>query len=154
VKGELPVQRGGRLSYRVFGATVVLAALACCVAVGVFVTRTSSAAESPAVGASHAQRQHTAVSVEQSRAALLGGLTFAPATGATAVAPDAPVVVKAGIGTLADVSVTASTGAKVAGEFSLTAAVWTSTAPGRTSSPLASTTSPAPAAIYDVETGT
>jgi Uncharacterized protein conserved in bacteria len=115
--------------FRVLGATVVLVALACCVAVGIAVTRTSSQPETPVADTPRAAREQTAIRVAKSRAALAAGLTIAPATGATSVAPDARVVVTARTGVLSDVRVTSSDGAPVEGEFSLGADRWHSIEP-------------------------
>ena len=123
------MERDGRMWFRVLGATVVLAALACCVAVGIAVTRTSSQSKVPAGDAGRAARERIAISVAKSRAALTSGLTIVPATGATSVAPDAPIVVTAGAGVLSGVRVTSSGGAPIEGEFSLGADQWHSIAP-------------------------
>lgn len=119
------MQRGGRMWVRVLGTTVVLVALACCVAVGFAVTRTSSQPETPG----RAARGPTAVSLAKSRAALAANLTIVPKSGATAVAPDAPIVVRAGTGVLSDVRATSSDGAPIEGEFSLRADQWHSIKP-------------------------
>jgi lipoprotein-anchoring transpeptidase ErfK/SrfK len=86
----------------------VLLALACCVAAGVFATRTTS--ESAARGGATASTSPPEVSAAQTRAALTAGLTFVPAAGATAVPPTTPIVVKATAGKLSDVRVTSSSG--------------------------------------------
>jgi hypothetical protein len=104
----------------VFGTTVVLVAIACVVAVGVFATRTTrSSAPDGARAASSTVRGQPAISAEQ-RASLRNGLTFVPAAGTTAVAPDTPIVVRAASGKISDVRVTTSSGAPVARDF-----VWT-----------------------------
>jgi lipoprotein-anchoring transpeptidase ErfK/SrfK len=113
------------MSFRVLGAAVALAALACCVAVGFAVTRTASQPADTGLAA----RQRTEVSLAKSRAALEAGLKIVPATGATSVAPDAPVVVTAGTGVVSAVRVTASDGSPVAGEFSVGSDQWHSTEP-------------------------
>jgi lipoprotein-anchoring transpeptidase ErfK/SrfK len=121
------VQRGGRLSHRVFGTTVVLVAIACCVAVGVFATRTTRASTTRGAGVgSNTVAGQNAISAQQQRAALTAGLTFLPATGATAVAPDAPIVVKARTGRVSDVRVTTASGAPVARDVAWTYDGWQS----------------------------
>jgi len=115
------------LSIRVFGTTVVLVALACCVAAGLLATRTTSGSgPRGAAAGSNAARSQTAISVEQRRAELTAGLTFVPATGATAVAPDTPIVVKAAAGKVSDVRVTTSSGAAVARDVAWTYDGWES----------------------------
>lgn len=123
------MQRDSRKWSRVLGATVVLMALACCVAVGIAVTRTSSQSKVPAADTGRAARERIAISIAKSRAALTAGLTIVPTTGATAVPPDAPVVVTAGTGVLSDVRVASSNGATIEGEFSLGADQWHSIEP-------------------------
>lgn len=110
--------------FRVLGATVVLVALACSVAVGIAVTRTS---ETSAAGTGRAANGPTAISLAKSRAALAADLTIVPTSGGTSVAPDAPIVVRAGTGVLSDVRATSSDGAPVEGEFSFRADQWHST---------------------------
>ena len=111
------------------GASVVLVALVCCVVVGIAVTRTSSKSSGPAIDVGRAARERIARSVAKSRAALASGLKIAPATGATAVGPDQPVVVAARTGVLSSVRVTSSDGKDVEGAFSLGADEWHSVAP-------------------------
>ncbi len=65
--------------------------------------------------------------VAERRAALAAALTFVPAQGATSVAPDAPVVVRASAGNLRSVRVTSPSGAAVDGALT-SATEWRSTA--------------------------
>jgi lipoprotein-anchoring transpeptidase ErfK/SrfK len=113
------------MSFRVIGGAIALAALVCCVAVGFAVTRTSSQPADTGLAA----RQRTEISLAKSRAALAAGLKIAPATGATSVAPDTPIVVTAGTGVVSDVRVTSSDGPPVEGEFSVGSDQWHSTVP-------------------------
>src|SRR6478672_2662071 len=110
--------------FKALGVTVVLVALACCVVVGIAVTRTSEPDSSGG-----AVPEPTATSLAKSRAALAAGLTIVPTTGATSVPPDAPIVVKAGTGVLSEVRATSSDGAPIEGEYSLRADQWHSTKP-------------------------
>jgi lipoprotein-anchoring transpeptidase ErfK/SrfK len=103
--------------------------LACCVAVGIAVTRTSSQSEALLADPGRAARERTAISLAKSRATLAAGLTIVPTTGATSVAPDAPIVVTARTGSLSDVGVTSSDGGPIEGKFSLGADQWHSISP-------------------------
>ncbi|MDX6567328.1 MAG: hypothetical protein QOE10_2990, partial [Gaiellales bacterium] len=109
------------------GTTIVLVALACCVAAGLLVTRTTGGSAPRGAGSgSNSAGNETAISAEQQRATLTAGLTFAPASGATAVAPDSPIVVKAAAGKVSDVRVTTSTGDAVARDVAWTYDGWES----------------------------
>ncbi|MDQ1465924.1 MAG: hypothetical protein QOH10_339 [Actinomycetota bacterium] len=112
---------------RVIGAAAMLFVFAC-VAVGVTVG--SSARVSEVYGhrveiASTAGTNRQQLS--EVRTALAASLSFVPEPGATAVAPDAPIVVKAGAGHITNVRATSSTGVVVAGALAPRADEWRST---------------------------
>src|SRR5260221_8264263 len=121
------VQRGGRVASRVFGTTVVLLALACCVAVGLFITRTDTGPSSAAIARQERVRRD-AQNVAAERVELAADLTFAPARGATAVAPTTPIVVTAKSGRISNVRVTTSSGAAVPLDVSWSYQQWRSDA--------------------------
>src|SRR5258708_11091114 len=121
------VQRGGRVASRVFGTTVVLLALACCVAVGLFITRTDTGRSSAAIARQERARRD-AQNVAAERVELAADLTFAPARGATAVAPTTPIVVTAKSGRISNVRVTTSSGAAVPLDVSWSYQQWRSDA--------------------------
>jgi lipoprotein-anchoring transpeptidase ErfK/SrfK len=121
------MRRRGALSYTVIGATGVALVFACCVAIGVTVSGAARLSESKGVRVgSRAARERPANSVSELRAALAASLTFVPAPGATSVAPDAPIVVKAGAGHLTTVRVTSSSGVAVAGALASSGDEWQS----------------------------
>ena len=120
------MQRGGRMASRVFGTAVVLLALACCVAVGLFITRTTDTAPtSAAIARQELARRHTQ-DLAAERASLAAGLRFAPARGTTAVAPSTPIVVTAAAGRISNVRVTTSSGAAVPVDVSWSYREWRS----------------------------
>jgi lipoprotein-anchoring transpeptidase ErfK/SrfK len=103
----------GVRSYRAIIASVTI----CGVAIAVIVTGAARVSESTAVGES------------EIRAALLASVKFAPAPGATVVAPNAPIVVKAGRGHLVAVRVTSQARAVVRGTLAPAAHEWRSRGP-------------------------
>ena len=115
------------MASRVFGTTVVLLALACCVAVGLFVTRTDTGPSSAAIARQEGARRD-AQNVAAERTELAADLTFAPARGATAVAPTTPIVVTAKSGRISNVHVTTSSGAAVPVDVSWSYQQWRSDA--------------------------
>ena len=101
-------------------AISVIAALGfvCCVAVGVTVIGGARLLEPSG------QRDSV---LGAARAELIAGVTFAPSPDATAVAPNAPIVVTSGMGRLVAVRATSTTGAVVGGSLARSAHVWRST---------------------------
>ena len=121
------MRRRGVLSYGAIGATGVVLVLVGFVVVGVTVGSATRLAESqPTRVGSQTARERPGNNVSELRAALAASLTFVPASGATSVAPDAPIVVKAGAGHLAAVRVTSSSGVAVAGGLTWSADKWQS----------------------------
>jgi lipoprotein-anchoring transpeptidase ErfK/SrfK len=76
-------------------------------------------------GASHVS-ESTAIAEAKLRAALAGTVKFAPAPGATAVSPNAPIVVKVGRDHLVGVRVTSQNGSAVGGSLDASAREWRS----------------------------
>ena len=110
------MRRGGRFSYRLIAVTVLAIVIIFGVAVSVIVGGAARVSEpQSARGALHAGNTVPTSDPETVRTALAAALTFVPAPGATAVAPDSPIVGKAGAGRLASVRVTSSSGLAVAG---------------------------------------
>jgi lipoprotein-anchoring transpeptidase ErfK/SrfK len=94
------------------------------VAVGVTVGGAARVSEAEGVSPSATVVEHRTKGLLQARAALAASLKFAPASGATAVPPDAPIVVKTGAGHVAGVRVTAPTGDAVAGTLTPSTGEW------------------------------
>ena len=103
--------RGVRV--RSYGA-IIASVMICGVAIAVIVSGASRLSESRAVGES------------EIRAGLAASVKFAPVPGATAVAPNAPIVVKAGRGQLVAVRVTSQSRAVVGGTLAPSAHEWRS----------------------------
>jgi lipoprotein-anchoring transpeptidase ErfK/SrfK len=123
------MRRGRALIFKIVEVIGVLVLVAC-VVVGITVTRAARVSEPRSAAERAAAARHLsakAVAAEQS--ALKAGITFAPAAGATAAPPDAPIVVTAPAGELTTVHVTSSHGSAVAGERSSAADRWQSTGP-------------------------
>jgi lipoprotein-anchoring transpeptidase ErfK/SrfK len=123
------VRRGGWFSNgrskRLIGAAAVGVLLTCGVVVSVIVGGASRLSETrhTTAATSAAGPQPTSNATEV-RSTLASALSFVPAPGATAVAPDAPIVVRAGAGHLAAVHVSSSNGLAVAGGLSQSADEW------------------------------
>jgi lipoprotein-anchoring transpeptidase ErfK/SrfK len=127
---RVPMRRGRALSRRVVEVAGVGLVLAC-VVVGVTVSSAARVSEPVGSGpASHARvaRRLSARAVAQLQAALGASMSFAPAPGATQVAPDAPVVVRVRSGELRSVRLESASGATVAGGF-VSAQDWQSSGP-------------------------
>jgi len=115
------------LPFRVIGTVVVLLAIFCCVAAGVLATRTTHVPESrTAEGQAKRERAQARVVAAERRVALTAGLSFVPPSGATAVAPDTPIVVTADSGTISAVSVTSTTAPASALDFHWSNGEWRS----------------------------
>jgi lipoprotein-anchoring transpeptidase ErfK/SrfK len=113
---------------RVIAATALVVVVTAGIAVSVIVGGASRVSEPrhtrvAARAPSAPSRQRTSNATEV-RSALAAALTFVPHPGATAVAPDSPIVVKAGVGHLAAVHVTSSSGLAVAGGLTASADQW------------------------------
>jgi lipoprotein-anchoring transpeptidase ErfK/SrfK len=109
------MRRVRALSHRVMEATVVVVVFAG-VALGVTVIGAARVSEARGVGADPpVAREQPPGNRSEVRAELAASLSFVPASGASSVAPDAPIVVKAGAGHLTTVRVTSSSGVAIAG---------------------------------------
>ena len=120
------MRRGGVWSHKA-KATAVIVVIAVCIAVGVTVSGAARLSASKHSAKSSDSRDAHVSSASQAGAALAAALKFAPAPGATAAAPDSPVVVTAGAGSLLAVRVATSTGANVPGMLTPSANAWEST---------------------------
>jgi lipoprotein-anchoring transpeptidase ErfK/SrfK len=119
------VRRGGRFSFRLIAATALVVVLTFAIVTSVIIVDASRASESGrarVASRSHSTKPTTNPSV--ARSALAAALTFVPVSGATAVAPDSPIVVKAGAGRLAAVHVTSSNGLAISGGLTSAADEW------------------------------
>jgi lipoprotein-anchoring transpeptidase ErfK/SrfK len=113
------MRRGRALSRRVVQAAGVGIVLAL-VVVGVTVSsaaRVSEPVASKPTAEARVAKRLSAQAVAQRQAALGASMSFAPAPGATNVAPDAPVVVRVRSGELRSVGLQSASGAPVAGGF-------------------------------------
>lgn len=121
--------RGRALLSRVMEATSVALAVAG-VALGVTVVGAARVSEARGLSVDSGRaRQQSASNRSEVRAELAASLSIVPASGATSVAPDAPIVVAAGAGHLTSVRVTSSSGTAVAGALRSSAGQWRSSGP-------------------------
>lgn len=119
--------RGARWSFRILGTIVVVLAISCCVAAGVLATRTTHVpASRTAAAQAKRARVHARVIAAKRRVVLARGLSFAPPSGSTAVAPDTPIVVTAASGRISDVSVTSTAALAPARSFHWSDSEWRS----------------------------
>ncbi len=113
------------MSYKVIGTAAVALVLAACVTIGVTVGGATRLSEAD----SHQSASTTTKppkSPAEIRAELASALEIEPTSGTTAIAPNTPVVVKAGVGRLTAVNVTTATGTPVPGALTPSAAQWRS----------------------------
>src|SRR2546426_5532170 len=106
------MRRAGMRSYHA-NRSIVVSAIACAVIAGL------------TVGATRLSESNLP-SESEIRAALAASVTFAPTPGATAVAPNVPIVVKAGKGQLVAVRVTSQRPAAIGGTLNPSANEWRS----------------------------
>ncbi len=111
------------------GVIITVLAVACGLGIAFAVTRAGHAKATRPDRAAVALQPTNDANRERAERALASGVRIAPSSGATDVAADAPVVVAAATGRLADVRVTSTTGAVVAGMLTPAATQWQSTAP-------------------------
>jgi lipoprotein-anchoring transpeptidase ErfK/SrfK len=120
------VRSGRKLLHRVTVAIAVVLVFAGAVGVAVTVSAAHLSESQGPTARPTTPQGPSATSIAKLRASLASAVTFAPSPGATSVAPDNPIVVKAQTGRISTVHVTSSGGAAVAGMLSTAGDTWQS----------------------------